>query len=62
MLEGELALTAGGRELRARAGTWMQVPPGVPHSLSFPGSEPARFLDLHTPSCGLGTLDQDPAP
>jgi mannose-6-phosphate isomerase-like protein (cupin superfamily) len=54
VLEGEMALTAGDRELRAEAGSWVQVPPGVPHTFSFPGSEPARFLNLHTPSCGFG--------
>ena len=56
MLEGELALTLGDRELRAPAGTWVQVPPGVAHTVSFPGSEPVRFLDLHTPSCGFGAF------
>ncbi len=56
VLEGELALTVGERELRAPAGTWVQVPPGVAHTVSFPGSEPVRFLDLHTPSCGFGAF------
>jgi quercetin dioxygenase-like cupin family protein len=42
VLEGELALTAGDRELRAPAGSWAQVPPGMPHAVSFPG--PARYL------------------
>jgi quercetin dioxygenase-like cupin family protein len=48
VLEGELALRAGDRELGARAGSWVQVPPGVPHALSFP--EPVRYLDVHAPS------------
>jgi mannose-6-phosphate isomerase-like protein (cupin superfamily) len=56
VLAGELALTVGDRELRAGAGSWAQVPPGVPHSFSFAGSEPVRFLDVHTPSCGYGTF------
>ena len=34
----------------------MQVPPGVPHTFAVAGDEPARFLDLHTPSCGYGTF------
>ncbi len=55
VLEGELALIAGGRELRAPAGSWVQVPPGVPHSVSS-GSGPVRLLDLHTPSCGFGAF------
>jgi mannose-6-phosphate isomerase-like protein (cupin superfamily) len=69
VLAGELAITAGDRELRATAGSWAQVPPGVPHTLSFAGSEPVRFLSLHTPSCGFGdflragtAFDQVPAP
>jgi quercetin dioxygenase-like cupin family protein len=44
VLDGGLTLTAGGRELRAEAGTWLQLPPGMPHSLSADG--PARFLDI----------------
>jgi len=30
------------------------VPAGVAHTFAFTGNEPARILDLHTPSCGLG--------
>jgi mannose-6-phosphate isomerase-like protein (cupin superfamily) len=56
VLEGELALTAGDRELRAEPGSWVQVPPGVPHTFFFPGSEPVRFLNLHTPGCGFGAF------
>jgi mannose-6-phosphate isomerase-like protein (cupin superfamily) len=59
VLAGELALTTGEREVRADAGTWLQVPPGVPHALSFPGSEPARFLDVHAPGCGFGASLRD---
>jgi quercetin dioxygenase-like cupin family protein len=40
----ELVLTAGGRELRAAAGSWLQVPSGVPHAVA--GS---RYLDIRTP-------------
>jgi hypothetical protein len=47
VLEGELALTAGDGDVRAGAGSWVQVPPGVPHTLAFPA--PARFLDIGTP-------------
>ena len=47
VLEGELALTLGARELRASTGTWVQIPPGVPRCLSSSGR--ARVLDIHTP-------------
>jgi quercetin dioxygenase-like cupin family protein len=61
VLEGELTVTAGGRELRAVEGTWAQVPPGLPHTVTVTGGQPARFLDVHTPSYGVGALDQEPA-
>lgn len=56
VLEGEMTFTAGRRELRAEAGSWVQVPPGVAHTFAFPGDRPVRFLNLHTPSCGFGTF------
>lgn len=56
VLEGEMTLTAGGRELRAEAGSWVQVPPGVPHTFALAGNRPVRFLNLHTPSCGFGAF------
>ena len=48
VLEGQLALTAGDRELRAEAGAWVQIPPGLPHAIAAAG--PARYLSLHAPS------------
>ena len=43
VLEGELALSAGERELRAPAGSWVEVPPGVAHRLDVAG--PVSFLE-----------------
>ena len=60
VLAGELAFRAGGRELRATPGTWVQIPPGVPHSFAVTGSAEARFLDIHAPSYGHGAFDQEP--
>jgi mannose-6-phosphate isomerase-like protein (cupin superfamily) len=54
VIEGEIDFTVGDCELGAGPGSWVQVPAGVPHALAFPGEEPVRFLDLHTPSCGFG--------
>jgi quercetin dioxygenase-like cupin family protein len=56
VMAGELTFTVGGRVLRALAGSWVQVPAGVPHLFEFTGSEPARFLNFHTPSCGYGAF------
>jgi quercetin dioxygenase-like cupin family protein len=58
VLEGEIALRVGDGELRAPAGSWIQVPPGVAHAVSCPA--PARFLDVQTPSCGVGAFDEEP--
>ena len=46
VLEGEVVLTAGERELRAQPGSWVDVPAGVAHMLSFP--VPTRFLSLRS--------------
>ena len=56
VLEGELTFTLGSRDVRAEAGSWVQVPPGLPHAFAVPRNRRARFLDLHTPSCGFGSF------
>ena len=56
VLDGELALLGGDREVHVPAGSWVQVPPGVTHTVAVRGDGPARFLSLHTPSCGFGTF------
>jgi mannose-6-phosphate isomerase-like protein (cupin superfamily) len=56
VLEGEMTFTAGASELRAERGSWVQVPPGVPHTFAVTGSRRVRFLDIHTPSCGFDTF------
>jgi mannose-6-phosphate isomerase-like protein (cupin superfamily) len=54
VLDGDLALQVDGRAVRAPAGTWVQIPAGVPHAVAPAGSERVRYLDVHTPSCGFG--------
>jgi quercetin dioxygenase-like cupin family protein len=54
VLAGELLLTAAGHEYEAAPGTWVHLPAGVPHTFAVAGETEARFLDLHTPSCGFG--------
>jgi quercetin dioxygenase-like cupin family protein len=48
VLEGELVLATDEGEWRAVAGSWVQVPRGVPHSVS--GG--ARFLSVRAPNLG----------
>jgi quercetin dioxygenase-like cupin family protein len=59
VLAGEIAFTVGDGEIRAKTGSWVQLPPGVPHALAFPGEDAARYLELHTPSPGFGTSLDD---
>lgn len=54
VLEGELVFTVDGSDILVKAGGWMHVPPGTVHTFSFPGTSDARFLNVHTPSCGFG--------
>jgi mannose-6-phosphate isomerase-like protein (cupin superfamily) len=56
VLEGEMTFVARDQELRAGAGTWVQVPPGTPHTFALTGDDEVRFLNLHTPSCGYGAF------
>jgi mannose-6-phosphate isomerase-like protein (cupin superfamily) len=50
VLDGELTFTVGGRELHADAGTWVQIPVGVPYTFALPDDRPARFLAVRTPT------------
>jgi quercetin dioxygenase-like cupin family protein len=54
VLEGELTFRLEDRVLAAAAGTWVFVPPDVAHTFSVTGGARARFLGIHTPSCGFG--------
>lgn len=50
VLTGDLVLRTGDRELRAPAGAWAQVPPGVAHAVSAAGPGPAQLLSIRTPA------------
>jgi len=49
-LDGELVFTVDGDEVVADAGTFVLVPPGVPHAFENRTDEPARFLNVHAPA------------
>ncbi|HVM68701.1 MAG TPA: cupin domain-containing protein [Gaiellaceae bacterium] len=49
VLEGTLLLEAGGREHVAPAGSWLDVPAGLPHALRAHGGAGVRTLELHVP-------------
>ena len=48
VVEGDVVLTLGDQELRAPAGSWAQIPPGVPHALGFP-ARGSRHLSVFSP-------------
>ena len=50
VLEGELVLALGDRELRARTGSWVEMPAGVPHVLT--SQDPVRYLSVLTGAAG----------
>ena len=50
MLEGELTFTVDGEEVVAGPGTFVLVPPGVPHTFANRGDQPARFVNVHAPA------------
>ena len=49
VLEGTLTMTLEEEVRRAAAGTFVCVPPGVPHTFSNTSSEPVRFLNFNMP-------------
>lgn len=50
VLAGEVGVDVGNQELRARAGSWVQVFPGASRKLLCPGPHPVRLLRLQTPN------------
>jgi quercetin dioxygenase-like cupin family protein len=48
VLEGALTIGTDGSEHAAGTGTWVQLSPGTPHTLTVTGG-PARFLEIRTP-------------
>ena len=50
VLEGELTFTVDGDEIVAGPGTFVLVPPGVPHTFANRGDVVARFVNVHAPA------------
>ena len=49
LLEGECEWHVGDRVVQATPGTFLFVPPGVPHNITNPGGKPARVLMTVSP-------------
>ena len=50
ILDGELTFLLGDREVRAPAGTFVLVPPGVLHTFANRTDTPVRILNIHAPA------------
>ena len=50
VLEGELTFTVDAEEVVAGAGTFVLVPPGVPHTFANRSDDVARVLNVHAPA------------
>jgi mannose-6-phosphate isomerase-like protein (cupin superfamily) len=50
ILAGELTFTFGGEEAPAPPGTFVLVPPGVPHGFRNDGATAVRMLNIHAPA------------
>ena len=49
ILEGELTFTFGDDTAPAPPGTFVLIPPGVPHGFRNDGATPVRMLNIHAP-------------
>ena len=50
IIEGEFQIRAGDKMLRAKAGDFVLVPPGVPHGFANPGGGPAKMVLVISPA------------
>ena len=50
VLEGELTIVTDDGDVRAPAGTFVLVPPGVRHGLRNDTAAPVRILNVHAPA------------
>jgi quercetin dioxygenase-like cupin family protein len=58
VIDGEMAFQAGGEALEAAPGSFVHVPPGVPHTYGNVGARPARFLCIVSPG-GFASFFRD---
>lgn len=50
VLEGEMEVRIGDRDLRAPAGSWIALPAATPYAVSCGGPAAVRYLDLRAPA------------
>lgn len=50
ILDGEMTFEVDGEDVAAPPGTFVLVPPGVPHAFTNRGSTPVRMFNIHAPA------------
>jgi mannose-6-phosphate isomerase-like protein (cupin superfamily) len=50
VMDDEIVFYLEGDEIRAPAGTFVLVPPGVEHTFANPTDHPVRILNIHAPA------------
>jgi len=58
IIEGEFQIRAGDKMLRAKAGDFVLVPPGVPHGFANPGEGPAKMVLVISPGGPMSTISR----
>jgi len=58
LLEGTLTYRAGGELHHLAAGSFIYLPPGVPHAFRVTGTTPVRFLGLVAPGGLMSLYDE----
>ena len=59
ILEGELTFSVDGEEVVAGAGSFVLVPPGVPHGFANRGDAVVRMVNVHAPAGFDLRLEED---
>jgi mannose-6-phosphate isomerase-like protein (cupin superfamily) len=59
VLEGELTFTVDTADVLAGPGTFVLVPPGVPHTFANRGSAAVRLINVHSPAGFDLRLEED---
>ena len=58
VLDGEVTFLSGDASLPARAGSYLFVPRGVPHTFRVEGRRPARWLGIFSPGRYVGLVEE----
>jgi mannose-6-phosphate isomerase-like protein (cupin superfamily) len=58
LLEGEVTFVTESKEVAVGPGTYVRVPPGVPHTFRVSGTRPARWIGIFSPGKYVGLVEE----